>query len=198
MTKSEDPVPIVREILTRRNEELFWGGAALAAVGVAALVFPVASTFAVVLMVGWLLVLSGAVAILNAFTVEGTGPFFGELLLGLLKLAFGIYLFRHTDIGIVALTLLLATIFVVDGAVQMALAFELRPMDEWIWLLLSGLVSVGVGLLIAASLPSKFSLVALGAYMGISFLSTGVARIALSRRLSALLAKSRSDLNKYF
>ena len=185
MTKSQDLVAHVQEILTRRNEELFWGGVALAAVGVASLVFPVTASFAVALMVGWLLVLSGAVTIWNAFTVEGTGPFFGELVIGLLKLAFGVYLFRHTDVGILALTLLLATVFVVDGAVQVALAFEVRPMEEWIWLLLAGLVSVGVGLLIAVGLPSKFSLVALGAYMGISFLSTGVARIALSRRLSA-------------
>ena len=186
MAQSQDPVPHVREILTRRNEELFWGGIALAALGVAALVFPAAASFAVALMVGWLLVLTGAVTIFNAFTVEGTGPFFGELSIGLLKLAFGVYLFRHTDVGILALTLLLATVFVVDGAVQVALAFEARPMEEWIWLLLAGLVSVGVGLLIAVGLPSKFSLVALGAYMGISFLSTGIARIALSRRLSAL------------
>src|SRR5512136_2582118 len=48
-------------------------------VGVAAaLVFPVASTFTVAVMVGWLLVLSGAVTIFDAFTVEGTGPFFWE------------------------------------------------------------------------------------------------------------------------
>jgi uncharacterized membrane protein HdeD (DUF308 family) len=110
-----------------------------------------------------------------------------------LKLALGVYLFRHTDLGILALTLLLVIVFVIDGAVQVGLAFELRPLDGWGWMLLAGLAAIGVGLLIAAKLPSRFSLVALGAYMGISFLSTGIARIALSRRLSALARRRKVE-----
>jgi uncharacterized membrane protein HdeD (DUF308 family) len=189
MAGSQDVIPRLRqnlsEILTRKNDQLFWGGVALAVVGVLALLFPIAATFAVAVMVGWLLILSGVVTIWDAFTVEGTGPFFGELLIGLLKLAFGVYLLRHPDVSIVALTLLLAAIFMIDGAVQVVLAFELRPMDGWVWMLLAGLVAIGVSLLIAAELPS-ISLVALGVYLGISFLCTGLARIMLSRRLSAL------------
>ena len=77
----------------------------------------------------------------------------------------------------------------IDGAVQVAMAFELRPLDGWVWMLLAGLVAIGVGLLIAADLP-RFSLVAVGIYIGISFLSTGIARIMISRRLSAV-ARSR-------
>jgi uncharacterized membrane protein HdeD (DUF308 family) len=73
-------------------------------------------------MVGWLLVLAGVVTIWDAFTVEGTGPFFGELLIGLLKLAFGVYLLRHPDVSMIALTLLLAAVFMIDGAIQVVLA----------------------------------------------------------------------------
>ena len=190
MPESQDVIGRVREVLTRKNEELFWGGVALAVLGAAALVFPAAATFAVAPMIGWLLVLSGVVTIWDAFTVEGTGPFFGELLIGLLKLAFGVYLFRHTDVSVVALTLLLAAIFMIDGAVQVAMAFELRPLEGWIWMLLAGLVAIGVGLLIAAELP-RFSLVAVGIYIGISFLSTGIARIIVSRRFSAIARNRR-------
>ena len=188
-------MPVLKDIaphlygkLAQKNDQLFWGGVALAAVGVLALIFPVAATFAVVVMVGWLLVLAGLVTIWDAFTVEGTGPFFGELLIGLLKLAFGVYLLRHPDFSMVALTLLLAAIFMIDGAIQVALAFDLRPMDGWIWMLLSGLVTIAVALLIAAELPD-ISLVVLGVYLGISFLCTGIARILLSRRLSAFAQK---------
>ena len=110
-------------------------------------------------------------------------------MIGLLKLGFGVYLLRHPNISIVVLTLLLAAIFMIDGAVQVVIAFELRPMGGWVWLLLAGLVAVGAGLLIAAELP-RFSLVAVGIYLGISFLSTGIARIMISRRLSAV-ARSR-------
>jgi uncharacterized membrane protein HdeD (DUF308 family) len=185
MPVSQEVIPRVREILARKNDRLFWGGVALAVVGLLALLFPIAATFAVAVMIGWLLILSGLVTIWDAFTVEGTGPFFGELLIGLLKLVFGVYLLRHPDVSIVALTLLLAAVFMIDGAVQVVLAFELRPMDGWIWMLLAGIVAIGVSLLIAAELPS-ISLVALGVYLGISFLSTGIARIMISRRLSAI------------
>lgn len=175
----------VAEKLKQRNDQLFWGGVAMAVVGLLALLFPVAATLAVIVMVGWLLILAGAVTIWDAFTVEGTGPFFGELLIGLLKLAFGVYLLRHPDVSMVALTLLLAAVFMIDGAIQVALAFELRPLDGWVWMLVAGLIAIAVGLLIASELPG-ISLVALGIYLGISFLSTGIARIMISRRLSAL------------
>ncbi|HUJ38270.1 MAG TPA: HdeD family acid-resistance protein [Hyphomicrobium sp.] len=188
MPVAKDIAPRLYEKLAQRNDQLFWGGVALAVVGVLALIFPVAATFAVAVMVGWLLVLAGAVTIWDAFTVEGTGPFFGELLIGLLKLAFGVYLLRHPDVSMIALTLLLAAVFMIDGAIQVVLAFELRPMDGWIWMLLAGLVSIGVALLIAAELP-EISLVALGIYLGISFLATGIARIAISRRISAFAQK---------
>ena len=188
MPERQDVIPRLREVLARKNDQLFWGGVALALVGLLALLFPVVSTFVIARVVGWLLVFSGLVTIWDAFTVEGTGAFFGELLIGLLKLAFGVYLLRQPDVSVVVLTLLLATVFIIDGAIQVAMAFELRPLDGWVWMLLAGLISIGVGLLIAAELP-RFSLVAVGIYIGISFLSTGIARIMISRRLSSLAGR---------
>lgn len=188
MPETQDVIPRVREVLARKNDQLFWGGVALALVGLLALLFPVVSTFVIARVVGWLLVFSGLVTIWDAFTVEGTGAFFGELLIGLLKLALGVYLLRHPDVSVVVLTLLLAAVFMIDGAVQVAMAFELRPLDEWVWMLLAGLISIGVGLLIAAEVP-RFSLIAVGIYIGISFLSTGIARIMISRRLSSLAGR---------
>jgi uncharacterized membrane protein HdeD (DUF308 family) len=188
MPVAKDIAPRLYDKLAQKNDQLFWGGVALAVVGVLALIFPVAATFAVAVMVGWLLVLAGVVTIWDAFTVEGTGAFFGELLIGLLKLAFGVYLLRHPDVSMIALTLLLVGVLMIDGAIQVVLALELRPMDGWIWMLLAGLVSIAVALLIASELP-EISLVVLGIYLGISFLATGIARIAISRRLSALAQK---------
>jgi uncharacterized membrane protein HdeD (DUF308 family) len=173
------------ERLSQRNDQLFWGGVAMAVVGLLALLFPVVATVAAAVMVGWILIFAGAATIYGAFTVEGTGPFFGELLIGLLKLALGVYLVRHPDVGMVVLTLLLAAVFMIDGAVQVALSLELRPRDGWVWMLVAGLIAIGAGLLIAAELPST-SLVAIGIILGISFLSTGIARIVLSRRLTEL------------
>ena len=54
-----------------------------------------------------------------------------------------------------------------------------------VWMLVAGLIAIGAGLLIAAELPST-SLIAVGIILGVSFLSTGIARIILSRRLTEL------------
>jgi uncharacterized membrane protein HdeD (DUF308 family) len=170
------------ERLTERKDDIFWTGAAFSVVGILALIFPFFTTMTVAFMIGWVLIFAGAVTIYGAFSVQGTGPFFGQLLLGLLTLALGIYLMTHPSVSIVALTIMLVAIFMVDGAAQLMLAFDVRPRDGWIWVLLSGLVSIGIGFLIAAELPGS-SRVALGILVGIKFLVTGIAYIVFSRAL---------------
>lgn len=170
------------ERLSRKKDQIFWKGAAMTVVGLLALVFPGLTTFTVELTIGWLLVFAGAATLYGAFSVEGTGPFFGELLLGLLKLALGVFLLMHPGIGMIALTLMLAAVFMVDGAVQIGFALDVRPGEGWLWIFISGLISIGAGLLIAAGLPGT-SLFVLGILVGINFLSTGLAWIMLSRAL---------------
>src|SRR5690606_388204 len=104
------------------------------------------------------------------------------VLVGLLELGIGLYLLMNPAAGIVTLTILLAALFLVEGAVQLSFAFEMRAQQSWIWMLFSGLVSIAVGLIIAAGLPG-ISLFALGLVVGINFLSTGIAFILLSQSL---------------
>lgn len=172
------------ERLSTKKDAIFWTGVAMTVAGVLALVFPVVTSLTVEIFIGWVLVVAGVATVYGAFSVEGTGPFFGQLLLGFLKLALGIYLIMHPGVGMLALTLLLVAVFMVDGAVQFAFAFDLRPKDGWGWMLLSAIVSVAVGLLIAAGLPGT-SLIALGILVGVNFLSTGIALIMLSSKLTA-------------
>ncbi|MCL4764604.1 MAG: HdeD family acid-resistance protein [Hyphomicrobiaceae bacterium] len=174
------PHDLAERIASKRTE-IFWIGVAMVIVGILALLFPVFTTFTVELMIGWVLVLAGLVTAYGAFSVEGTGPFFGELLLGLLKLGLGVYLLTHPGVGMIAITLLLATVFMVDGAVQLRFAFDMGRRGGWFWVLLSGLVSIAAGLLIAAGLPET-SLFIMGLLVGINFLSTGIAFIVLSQQ----------------
>ena len=170
------------ERLTEKRDDIFWTGTAFTIVGILALIFPFFTTMTVAFMIGWVLIFAGAVTIYGAFSVQGTGPFFGQLLLGLLTLALGVYLMMHPGVSIVALTIMLAAIFMFDGAAQLVLAYDVRPRDGWIWVLLSGLVSIGVGLLIAAEFPGS-SRVALGILVGIKFLAAGISYIVFSRSL---------------
>ncbi|MFA5950602.1 MAG: HdeD family acid-resistance protein [Hyphomicrobium sp.] len=174
------------ERLGHAKTQLFWAGVALAVAGILALIFPVITSLTVELLVGWVLILAGAARTYSAFSIEGTGQFFGQLLLGLLKLGLGVYLITHPGVGIVALTLLLAAVFMVDGAVQIGMAFDVRPRDGWLWLLFSGIISIAAGLLIAAGMPGT-SLYIIGLLVGINFLAGGIALIMLSRSVGKRL-----------
>jgi len=171
---------LAQRIASRRTE-FFWLGIAMAVIGILAIVFPFIATLSVEIMVGWLLLLVGIISIGGSFSVQGTGAFFGNLLLGLLYLGLGLYFLTHPGVGIIVLTMVLAALLMVEGAVQLAFSFEMRNRGGWFWMLLSGLVSIAAGLLIAAGLPGT-SLFALGLLLGVSFLSTGISFIVLSQQ----------------
>lgn len=171
--------PTVLEALAVRRKHLVWTGIAISLVGILAITFPFFTTITVEIFTGWIFLLAGAITTYGAFSIQGTGPFFGQVLFGLLKSALGLYMITHTEEGILGLTLILSALFMVDGAVQLGLALEIRPHKGWFWVLVSGIVSIAVGLLIAAGLPET-SLFTLGLLVGINFLSTGISLILLS------------------
>ncbi len=168
--------------LARKKGQILWSGIALTAAGAFAIVFPSLTTLTIGLMVGWILLIAGVAGGIGAFSYEGTGQFFGALLISLLKFALGIYLVLNPGVGIVALTLLVAALFMVEGAYQMAFAFDLKPQDGWAWVAVSAVVSILAGVLIAAGLPGT-SLFVLGFLLGVNFLSAGISLIMLSRKL---------------
>ena len=166
--------------LHRSSRHLFWLGLAMSLVGIIAIIFPIVSTIAAALFVGWMLLLAGIFLFVGSFTIHGTGPFFGALLMALLMIAAGVFLLFNPLAGALALTILLGVLFLVQGAFELALAFEMRPHRAWIWMLLSGLASILLAIVIAAGLPA-ISLIALGILLGINFLTTGLGYLFASR-----------------
>ena len=100
------------------SRRLFWVGLAMTLLGVAALIFPVVSTLAVALFAGWVLLTAGGLLVAGAFTIHGTGPFFGALVTGLLFIAGGLFLLFSPMSGAVALTLMMGLLFMFQGAVE--------------------------------------------------------------------------------
>ncbi|MFL5237127.1 MAG: HdeD family acid-resistance protein [Rhizomicrobium sp.] len=166
--------------LRASSRELFWLGLGMTIVGIIAIGFPIVSTLATALFVGWMFLLAGVFLFVGSFTIHGTGPFFGAMLMALLMIAAGVFLLFHPLAGAMALTIVLGVLFLFQGAFELALAFEMRPHPGWVWMLLSGAASVILALVIAVGLPG-ISLIALGVLLGINFLSTGLGYIFASR-----------------
>ena len=168
--------------LERGRNRLHWAGVSLIVIGAVAIVFPAASTLAVQFFIGWLFMLAGILLLLGALALHGTGPFFGSLLVSLLTFAVGAFLVFNPAGGAVIVTLLIAALFMVNGAFELYFASALRPDGGRGWMVASAIVAIVVGILIAAGLPGT-SVFVLGLLVGLNFLTTGLAFVLIARHL---------------
>jgi uncharacterized membrane protein HdeD (DUF308 family) len=154
-------------------------GIVLLLAGGAAIVFPWVFTVAAKVALGWIFLVGGVVLVLHALSMRGWTGFLWSLLIGLLYVVAGGWLAFFPFTGIVTLTILLAALFLAEGALEVILALQVRPHEGWGWLLLSGLVAIAVGVLIAAELPGS-AVWAIGLLVGVNLISTGASFVVLA------------------
>ena len=153
-------------------------GILLIVLGVAAIAFPFLTTIAVKIFIGWLLLIGGIVQIAHAVRTRGWSEFFLNLLIGVLYLIAGGWLAFFPLTGIKTLTVLLALLFIVEGLIELAIAVRVRQHAGWVWMLLSGIVAIAVGVLLIAELPSSAAW-AIGLLVGINLIVSGFAYLFL-------------------
>src|SRR5580765_3291908 len=90
-------------------------GVALIVLGMLAIGSPAMAAVAVNAVLAWLIVLAGAVHLSLAFYAHKAGSVLWKLLVGLAYMFFGVYLIAHPALGVVSLTLVLASLFLVEG-----------------------------------------------------------------------------------
>ena len=161
-----------------------WGwflalGLLLIVAGIAAVAFPLLSTVATKIALGWIFLIAGVVLVVHAFSIQQWRGFILGLLLGALYVVAGGWLAFFPFTGIITLTILLAALFLAEGVLEVMMATRVRPHEGWGWLLLSGLVAIAVGVMIAAQLPTSAEW-AIGLLTGINLLSSGVSFVVLA------------------
>jgi uncharacterized membrane protein HdeD (DUF308 family) len=155
------------------NWKWFLGlGIVLVLVGIAAIAFPLLSTIAAKIFLGWLFLIGGAVLVAHAFSAPRWAGFGWSLLIGILYLVAGGYLAFFPLTGILTLTILLAALFIAEGLAEIVMGVRLRPHDGWGLLIFSGLVAIAVGVMITLGLPDSAEW-AIGLLTGINLLVTG-------------------------
>lgn len=154
-------------------------GIVLVALGMAAIIFPLAATFAIDLLIGAILVLSGAVQTLHAFRAAKWKGFFLSLLGGVLALTVGVIMLVYPFTGILSLNLLTAAFLAATGILRMLLAMQLRPADNWAWLLGSGLIALMFAAVILPLWPQGATWI-FGLLLGMDLLFAGWASIMLA------------------
>lgn len=146
--------------------------------GVLAIMIPPVAGIAVLVVVAWLLMFSGAAHLVFAWHTRTAGGMVWELLLGILYILVGVYALLNPVAGLASLTLVLAIYLFMEAVLELILSFRLRrPGSNW--LLIDGIITLILAVLIWRSWPSSSEWV-IGTLVGISMLFSGAARLSLS------------------
>jgi uncharacterized membrane protein HdeD (DUF308 family) len=169
------------EIQTAPNQQMgggIWVGILLVLLGTVAIFTPFFSSVVVETWIGLILASGGLSGVVYAFQTRDEDGFIWKLLLGLLYIATGVLLFVYPLTGVLTLTLLVGSFLLTEGTFELILAFRLRPNQNWIWVLLNGIVTIGLGALVWLQWPNDSAWV-LGTVVGASVISTGISRIGM-------------------
>ncbi|MEM9470874.1 MAG: DUF308 domain-containing protein [Pseudomonadota bacterium] len=158
---------------------LLAAGTALVLTGLLAMVFPLATTLAVEIMVGSFLLVAGIAVGIQAFSEPDWNSTLAEALIAVIYMVGGVALLVTPIGGAIALTAMLGVIFVVDGICRCVIAFWFRSTTYWIAALLSGCLSVLLGGLVLAGLGNGSSLAFIGLLVGVNLILSGATLASL-------------------
>lgn len=169
------------------NSRWFTGlGLLCLVLGLAAIAFPWVAALSLSMAIGVILIVIGVTQVFQAFAVPQWRGFAPSLLLASLALIIGGIMAFYPTAGTVTLATLVMVYLLLAGAVKIAFAWRARPALGWGWILMSGIVSLVLGLLmflqVIITLPWM-----LGLLIGIDLIFTGIWILVLSyaaKRLS--------------
>lgn len=142
-----------------------------------------ATTFSI-LVLGWILAISGVMWLVNAFRAFSWQGFFLFLLNAIIRGVTGYLLLRHPDAGAAGVTMLLASLFIVAGLFRAVGAGVIR-FPRWGWMVFSGIVSVVLGISLLVSWPSA-STYFIGLVIGIDLILDGASLIGFATAIHSL------------
>jgi len=153
--------------------------------GMIAICAPLIAGVVIVYVVAWTAIFNGGAQLVYGFRAHSGGRLVLEVLLGLLYIFAGVFILMHPAGGLLALTLIIASFFLAYGVIALVLAFQMRPLPGWGWILFDAIVTVLLGGLVWAHWPMNSEWV-VGTLVGISFIASGTSRLMLSSAVRKL------------
>lgn len=145
-------------------------GGLLILMGMFAMGSPLAAGLSITVLVGMTLIIGGIGQFLFAFK---TGYGVLGLVLGALTVVIGGYMVSQPASALGQLTIFLAVYLLASGAIEMMLSFLLRPDKGWVVVLISGVLSMLLGVMIWKQLPLS-GVWAVGTLIGVRLFFNGV------------------------
>jgi uncharacterized membrane protein HdeD (DUF308 family) len=154
-------------------------GVVLIACGAFAVLLPSMSGAAASVVLGIVLAISGVVKIIEALQVRDWTGALWQLLLGCVEVVGGVLIYLNPLKGVLAITTLIAVVFLVQGVMQIMLALRVHPQAGWGWLLAAGLIALGVTAAMVLKLRYT-SLYTPGTIAGVALLVAGFAYVVIA------------------
>ena len=176
-----------------------WGwllflGIVMVFLGTVALVIMPAATLGTILVMGWLLVISGIMETIHSFRVRRWGGLFLHLIGGVLGVLVGLLVVTHPVAGAAAWTLLFASFFTVIGMFRLVAALTLK-FPNWGWAVFDGVVTLALGVLLWVEWPWS-GLWFLGLAVGVSLILRGWAYVMFALAIRNLATPIEIEMRR--
>jgi uncharacterized membrane protein HdeD (DUF308 family) len=168
------------DALRRHSTLILSEGVVLMVLGAVAAGMPLVSTLAIEILVGWLFVMGGIVRMLALVKAHRAPGWIWSFSTAALATLLGLALVYKPIVGVLSMTMLVATLFVIEGVGSLLTAMDTRHhADNWGWSVVSGLVSLTLAYLIWMGWPATAAW-AIGLLAGINLFFLGLALVMLS------------------
>ncbi|WEX08225.1 HdeD family acid-resistance protein [Chelativorans sp. AA-79] len=164
----------MRETVKRYSLWYLIQGVLLVVAGIFAIIYPIVSSAAVIVSLGWLLIVSGVLQGLGLIGARHVPNFWLQLISVVLAVLIGFLFLRDPAQGLLTVTLLLIVFFMVEGLSKIVFALTIRPFPQWGWVLASGIVGVLLSLVLWAAMPVT-AVWLVGLLLGLELVSVGAA-----------------------
>ena len=172
----------VRDTIRRRSLLFLIQSGVMVLAGFLALIFPAFMSTGLLVLLGWLLILSGVVQLVSLIGATQVPYFWLQLITLALEMLVGYLLVTRPEAGLVAVTFLMLVLFLVVGIARVVFALMIRPMQDWLWVLASGLVAIVCALVLFGSLPQAATWL-LGFLLGVELIAVGAAQGLMAWRV---------------
>lgn len=156
-------------------------GVILILLGLMAVALPLVAGLAIAILIGWLILIGGAVGLVTSVLARSAPGFIWSLLSAVLWLLAGAVLLAAPATALVYFTILLIAWFAIEGVsmIMYALSHRQSATGRWGWALMSGIVNLVLAALLAAGLPDTAAW-AVGLLVGVNLLFSGVSLAAMA------------------
>ena len=141
--------------------------------GIFAMMYPQNTGSMIAKLLGIILIVGGCIRFIFAIWSFSFGSMIWRYALAVIMFLVGYWIYSHPDIGLEALTILLAIYFLLDGFNQIAYYRSIKRFGAGPFLLIDGLISIVIAVLIFAKWPESSNYV-LGIFIGLKLAMDGL------------------------